>query len=147
MSGLSVFRTSSSTRRSRGQALVEFALVIPIFILLLFGLLDVGRLVYINNALSEGAREAARYGSVQNRSNTAAGRTDIGDHAIGVMAAVPNPSATVTCERAGIAAATCHTNDVLVVSVRSPVSMLTPVIGQLLGTVTVSSTAKVTVNQ
>ncbi len=43
--------------RSRGQALVEFALVIPIFLVMFFGLFDVGRVVYINNALSEASRE------------------------------------------------------------------------------------------
>ena len=45
-----------------GQALVEFALVLPIFLLLLFGLIDVGRLVYTWNALNQAAREGARYG-------------------------------------------------------------------------------------
>ncbi len=133
--------------RSSGQSLVEFALVIPIFLLLLFGLFDVGRLVYVNNAVSEGAREAARYGSVQMRSHTAPGRTDIGDHALGIMAAVPQPSASVSCEQNGGVVASCATNDVLVVTVTSQVSMLTPIIGQIVGTVPVSATAKVTVNQ
>ena len=54
---------------SSGQALVEFALVLLPMLLLRFGLLDVGRLVYINNAVSEGAREGSRWGSVANRSN------------------------------------------------------------------------------
>ncbi len=52
-------------RRSRGQALVEFALVIPIFLLMLFGLIDIGRLVYLNATLSQAAREGARVGSVE----------------------------------------------------------------------------------
>ena len=50
---------------SRGQALVEFALVIPIFLLLLFGLIDVGRLVYMNSVLSQAAREGTRLASVE----------------------------------------------------------------------------------
>jgi Flp pilus assembly protein TadG len=50
---------------ARAQALVEFALVFPIFLLLLFGLIDVARFVYLNNAFNEAAREAARYGSVE----------------------------------------------------------------------------------
>ena len=49
----------------RGQGLVEFALVIPIFLLLLFGLIDVGRLVYMNSVLSQAAREGARTASVE----------------------------------------------------------------------------------
>lgn len=57
----------SARKRSvhRGQALVEFALVFPIFLLLLFGLIDVARYVYLNNAFNEAAREAARFGSVE----------------------------------------------------------------------------------
>lgn len=51
--------------RPRGQSLVEFALVLPIFIFLLFGLVDVGRLVYLNSTLSQAAREGARLGSVE----------------------------------------------------------------------------------
>lgn len=134
-------------RRSRGQALVEFALAIPIFLVLLFGLVDIGRLVYVNNAISQAAREGARYGAVQGRSATAAARTDVRTHTISVLAAVPQPAVSVSCERAGASVGACRTNDVLVVSVSSPVAMFTPVIGQLVGTVNVSSTAKVTVNQ
>jgi Flp pilus assembly protein TadG len=52
-------------RRSRAQTLVEFALVLPIFFLLLFGLIDVGRLVYMNSTVSQAAREAARLGAVE----------------------------------------------------------------------------------
>jgi Flp pilus assembly protein TadG len=134
-------------RRSGGQALAEFALAIPIFILLVFGLIDIGRLVYVNNAISQAAREGARYGSVQGRSGTAAARTDVGNHTLSLMAAVPQPVVAVSCERGGSTVTACRTNDVLVVNVSSPVGMFTPVIGQLVGTVTVSSTAKVTVNQ
>jgi len=56
----------SRTRRiSRGQSLVEFALVLPIFMLLLFGLIDMGRYVYLNSTLSQAAREAARVAAVE----------------------------------------------------------------------------------
>jgi Flp pilus assembly protein TadG len=51
--------------RRRGQALVEFALVIPIFLLMVFGLLDMGRAVYSNHTLSQAAREAARLAAAQ----------------------------------------------------------------------------------
>jgi Flp pilus assembly protein TadG len=48
-----------------GQTLVEFALVLPIFFLLLFGVIDMGRFVYMNSTLSQAAREAARVGAVE----------------------------------------------------------------------------------
>lgn len=51
--------------RWRGQSLVEFALVLPVFFLLLFGLIDMGRYVYLNSTLSQAAREAARVAAVE----------------------------------------------------------------------------------
>jgi hypothetical protein len=56
-------------RRStqRGQGLVEFALVIPVFLLILFGLIDGGRYVFMNNALSQAAREGARVAAAEAR--------------------------------------------------------------------------------
>jgi len=49
-----------SRRRRRGQALVEFALVVPILLLLLIALFDVGRAVFAYNTLTNAAREGAR---------------------------------------------------------------------------------------
>jgi hypothetical protein len=51
------------TRRpngGRGQALVEFALVIPIFLLVMVALFDLGRAVFAYNTLTNAAREGAR---------------------------------------------------------------------------------------
>lgn len=47
-------------RRSRGQALVEFALVFPVIVLLIFGFIDVGRAVLAYNTLTSAARQGAR---------------------------------------------------------------------------------------
>lgn len=52
-------RASGSTS-GRGQALVEFALVIPIFLLVLIALFDLGRAVFAYNTLTNAAREGAR---------------------------------------------------------------------------------------
>jgi Flp pilus assembly protein TadG len=52
-------------RKSRGQSLVEFAIVIPIFMLTVLGLIDAARLVYLNSTVSQAAREGARVGSVE----------------------------------------------------------------------------------
>jgi len=45
----------------QAQAMVEFALLTPLFFLLLFGLVDFGRAIYFYNSIAHGAREAARY--------------------------------------------------------------------------------------
>jgi hypothetical protein len=50
--------------RTRGQALVEFALAIPVFLVLLMGIIDLGRGIYMYNGVSQAAREIARVTSV-----------------------------------------------------------------------------------
>ncbi len=50
----------AAARRGRGQALVEFALVIPIFLLLLVALFDLGLAVFAYNTLTNATREGAR---------------------------------------------------------------------------------------
>ena len=51
----------------RGQSLVEFALIIPIVLLIMIGLFDLGRIVFINNSLSDGARDGARHAATRPR--------------------------------------------------------------------------------
>ena len=50
--------------RESGQELVEYALTLPIFLLLVFGIFDLGRGVYYYSALQNAAREGARYAIV-----------------------------------------------------------------------------------
>jgi Flp pilus assembly protein TadG len=47
----------------RGQSLVEFALVLPIFMVMLFGIIDGGRMVFANNELAQATRVVARVAS------------------------------------------------------------------------------------
>lgn len=44
----------------RGVAVVEFALVVPIFLLLVFGLIELGRMVMVQQSLTNAAREGCR---------------------------------------------------------------------------------------
>lgn len=48
----------------RGQSMTEFALVLPILLLIFMGIFDFGRMIFLYSQLSNGAREGARYGSV-----------------------------------------------------------------------------------
>jgi hypothetical protein len=57
-------RPPRSASRSFGQALVEFALVFPIFALLLFGVIVLGLGVFYQQQLTNATREAARYASI-----------------------------------------------------------------------------------
>jgi len=49
----------------RGAAAVEFALVVPLLLLLVMGILDYGRFFFDSVSLRQGAREAARQAVVQ----------------------------------------------------------------------------------
>ncbi len=51
-------------RRRKGQGLVEFALVMPILLLLLMGVIDFGWMIFNYTQLYNGLREGLRYGSV-----------------------------------------------------------------------------------
>ncbi|MDJ0663114.1 MAG: TadE/TadG family type IV pilus assembly protein [Acidimicrobiia bacterium] len=52
-----------TNEKDQGVALVETALVLPLLVLLLFGLLDVGRLVYAKIELHQAVQEGSLWGS------------------------------------------------------------------------------------
>ena len=68
------------TRREprRGQALVEFAVAVIPFMILMMGVLDLGRAIYTMNGTAEAAREIARVTSVHLH---AGGNPDLGSSA------------------------------------------------------------------
>jgi Flp pilus assembly protein TadG len=49
-----------TNRRHRGQALTEFALILPLFLLAMVAIFDLGRAVFAFNTLTNAAREGAR---------------------------------------------------------------------------------------
>jgi Flp pilus assembly protein TadG len=59
-------------RRPGGQSLVEFALVLPLFLVMLMGVIDVGRAIWAQNSLASAAREGARFAIVHGGSETTA---------------------------------------------------------------------------
>ena len=50
-------------KKNKAQAMVEFALVLPILMLLLYGILEAGRLLFIYSTIVTASRQAVRYGS------------------------------------------------------------------------------------
>lgn len=51
-------------RGDKGQEVVEFALVLPLLFLLLFGIIDFGIIIFSYDTISNATREGARYGIV-----------------------------------------------------------------------------------
>jgi Flp pilus assembly protein TadG len=98
----------------RAQSLIEFALVLPIFLLVVTGLIDVARAVWQENTLAYAAREGTRYAIVHgtagtpiawtgsNATNTCSNSTStptcqpVFDAVTNAAIGVPNVSVTVT---------------------------------------------------
>jgi Flp pilus assembly protein TadG len=120
----------------RGQTLVEFALILPVFLLVLMGILDLGRAVYYSSTLNNAAREAARQAIVdQTCANVI---TTAEERAVGMDASVtawwtsPEGVSKRTCSpEAGTAAI----GDVARVTVEYDFNAATPVIGNIVGTI------------
>ena len=82
----------------RSQSIVEFAIIAPVLLLLLFGIIDFGRVIYyyvtLNQAVNEGARTAIR--SSPQLPTNADVETAVKHHAVDVSLANPCPNGPVT---------------------------------------------------
>jgi Flp pilus assembly protein TadG len=55
--------------KSRGQAIVEFAIALPVLLLLLYGIIEAGRLVFLYSTVINASRQAVRYGATTGLGN------------------------------------------------------------------------------
>lgn len=152
---------SATRRRSRGQSLVETALVLPIFLLLLMSLFDIGRVVYAQHTITQDSREASRKGQVSplyttdqyaairsaalvmspGVALTAANITGLAGtncNTVAVTPAPPQDSPTTTCFYPdGITS-----GNRVVVNITVTVPVITPILSQLIGgNLTVTATS------
>lgn len=58
------------TGKSKAQAMLEFAIVLPILLLVVYGLIETGRLLFIYSSVNNATRQAARFGSTSGVSPT-----------------------------------------------------------------------------
>ena len=67
MNRVRISQVARRADRSRGQAMIEFALVVPLLFVLIFAIFEAGRFIFyyelLNNATREGARYAIVHGS------------------------------------------------------------------------------------
>jgi Flp pilus assembly protein TadG len=131
----------------RGQGLVEFALVLPIVVLLALALFDAGRLVIDFVTLTNASRVGARVAMV-NQSNDGSCTTvrtfkcAVASHAVALDIAASSVD-DVGISVAGVAAdpteCAARGNCDVTVTVEHDFAMITPLIGSLIGPVTLSS--------
>jgi Flp pilus assembly protein TadG len=139
---------SRHRRRARGQALVEFALVVPLLILIFMGLFDAGRAVFAWNTLSNAAREGARVAIVDQTTDVAgtpAGATEAANQASGlgldatdvtkVEVRYLEPDLTTLCPARSLGC-------VAEVTVHYQFRAITPVIGAVIGPINLAATTQ-----
>jgi Flp pilus assembly protein TadG len=84
------------------QGMIEFALTLPFLLLLIFGIIEAGRLLFIYSMVQSASREAARYGSASNDFGAAIGYYEdcAGIRAAGTrlgrLAGITNGNITIT---------------------------------------------------
>jgi len=138
---------SRRRRRSRGQALVEFALVLPLLILIFMGLFDFGRAVFAWNTLSNAAREGARVAIVDQTAvaGVPIGATEAANQASGlgldasdvndveVLYLLPDLSGNCAGRSLGC---------IVDVTVHYDFSAITPIIGSVIGPIDLVATTQ-----
>jgi Flp pilus assembly protein TadG len=157
-------------RRSRGQALVEFAFVFPLIIFVAFAFIDIGRAVFNFNTLTNAAREAARVAIVnqvdpalapwscaankpvenpvspnwtfRGCAMTAGSAIGVGSADVTVAYSAP-PGTTLNCPASGPPIVGC----IVTVTVVNDYSPITPLAGALIGSVTFSATSAMPVER
>lgn len=106
------FRGNSPFRpgRRRGAALVEFAMISVIFLMMLLGMLQFGIYLSATNTLWNGAREGARLAAVQASTvPTATANTQIADQVAKTIAPLERSKMTVTITPSNAASRTYGT--------------------------------------
>ena len=140
----------------QGQGLVEFALAFPIFILLIFGLLDLGRVVYDSVTLSNAARSGLRLAIVNQ--DVAGIQANVISEGVALSLTAPNidyvgyknpgdPKLGTSSPETADACEPIAPGCIAVIKVHYQWSALTPIIGNIVGPIALNSTAEMPVER
>lgn len=134
-------------RVERGQSLVEFALVLPIFLILLLGILDFGRAISAYNSVSNGARSGARVAIVNQDIDAISAAVE--SEAFGLDSVDvqfnPNAEGVPSCPASGQCCP--RIGCVVEVSVSTEYVPATPIFSQLVGSITVQSASQMPIER
>lgn len=130
---------NSQPARERGQSMVEFALILPIFILMLVGIFDVGRAVYAYNTINNAAREAGRLAIVDQTVEDIQAEAAAQGVALGIDAADVDVDFYLTSGGPGTACPQLGNDNVVyctaMVTVPYEYTAATPLIGNIVGVI------------
>ena len=82
-------------RDSSASVAVEFALLLPVYIAFMFGIVEFGRMIWIRNSMEFAAEIAARYGAITSGATNATTAAYAMTQLIGVDSATVTFTATV----------------------------------------------------
>ena len=136
----------------RGQSLVEFALIVPVFLLIVMGVFDFGRAIVAYNQVSNAARAATRTGIVNQATDPAFTPAIYQFQVTAARQAtsiVIRPATDVTYSFLG---STCGLAEKvgdcsLKVTVSYQFEAITPIIGRILGPITLSGTSELPIER
>jgi Flp pilus assembly protein TadG len=103
-----------------GAAAVEFALILPVFVLMIVGMIEFSRLYNVQISLSNAAREGARVMAIYNNTGTASSAA---------VAAAPGLSPALTSGEISISPGTCAYGQTVTVSITHTVPLITDYFG------------------
>lgn len=129
-------RTERNAPRDRGAAAVEFALLLPVLLLLIFGVIDFGRALNAQITLTQAAREGARLDALGKPSATVVSGTQTAATGLSPV------TVTVTaCPANAGAAVNAVVNAKYTFSFVTPVASVARMFGSSLGaTITLTAT-------
>jgi Flp pilus assembly protein TadG len=131
---------------------VEFALVLPIALLILLAVFDVGRAVFIYNGLTNAAREGARLAVVNQDKSLIVERVQ-GALFGGELSNAANPNDVVMFHRSlpnddptsNPVCATMATGCVAVITAESDWTAITPIVGSIVGPINLAARSELPV--
>ena len=141
--GFSAVKILNLRRSRRGQTIVEFALILPIFVLLLVGIIDFGRAVYASSTVQNAARQAIRVGIVDQ--NASVIEQAAIDHAVALGltgADVDVNFLDADFSTGGTCAAEPVEGCIVEVEVRYEYNAATPILGGIVGTINMSGSSR-----
>lgn len=91
-------RFTKGKRSTRGATAVEFALVAPVFLLFVLGIIDFGRLFWVKNMMQYATEQTARYAMVTPSASLSALEAYADDQASGMVDGITFVAATETID-------------------------------------------------
>jgi Flp pilus assembly protein TadG len=89
-------------RSERGAAAVEFAIVLPVLMAILFGVIEYGRVFFIQNSITNAARVGARTMVIESAAGLAGAAGDAQAKAAAAAAVSPVGTAVTACSTGGV---------------------------------------------